>query len=127
MELANIIEPVILIKSKLAVKHFNNLRLRYEYTRGCWAISKERADKSKYVFLVSDSKDGYSKILEVYRVKEWFIADGSIFTERDDMHLEKYENRVEFIGNTVKETIRDKYIGKYVAFVGSNPIKYINI
>jgi hypothetical protein len=131
MEVANITEPVILIKSMIASglkeneDNYLNKQMVYEQTRCCWRVDIENAKKAEYAFLVSKSESGESEILEVYKIVQWFPSNTTL-SSRQDGHTHP-NDRYEFVGNIAKQSIRDKYIGKYVSFLGSNPIKYINI
>ena len=96
----------------------------YDVTRGYWKVNIEQAQKAEYAFSICDGI-----VLEVYRIAHWFPA----FTTMNQRTVtseekEQYSNRYEFIGTIAEDSIRKKYIGKFVNNLfpkgNQNPIKY---
>lgn len=82
----------------------------YEMTRGFWKVNFARAKKAELAFAVYG---GF--VREVYQIVDWYKA-GTTFMQREDGEENSswLEDRYEFIGRIVDETIREKYLGKSV-------------
>jgi len=122
-EPVQILEPSIFIKISQAFRYSMSEIELYDYTRGRWRISKERAEKAKYAFAI------YNGIIqEVYLILSWFEAGKTFNTRNDNDSIG--EKRYEFIGNLADPEIRNKYKGKSVEHYfkkgTQNPIMYVN-
>jgi hypothetical protein len=115
-------EPVIFIRINQAFRYSMSEIELYDYTRGQWKVSKERADQAKYAFAVYEGI-----IQEVYSVLFWIEA-GKTFNTR--VEKEANPERFEFIGNIAESEIRDKYkyksVEHYFKRGNANPIMYVN-
>jgi len=127
----DITEPSILIRINQAFKYSMSDIELYDYTRGQWVLSPERAINAKYAFSI------YKGIIqEVYEVLNWYPA-GSTFSIRENNSNikrekeDKPEGRYEFIGNIASKKIQQKYkyksVEHYFKNGNSNPIMYINL
>jgi len=124
-------EPSILIRISKAYSDSLSENELYEYTRGRWKESKNRAEKAKYAFSV------YKGVIkEVYLIEKWVPAGSTDSFRNDDVNNELNDasflkGRFEFIGEKAPEKTRKEYIGKSVAHYfkkgNSNPILYLNI
>ncbi len=94
----------------------------YDFTRGQWKISTERANKAKYAFAIYEGI-----IQEVYTVLFWLEAGKTLNTRND---TDAAKDRFEFIGNIAEPEIRNKYkyksVEHYFRRGNANPIMYIN-
>ena len=123
-KVANIKEPVMLIKVADKFRYNMSPEQLYDYTRGIWKVSINR-EKAHHAFAVYDSI-----IQETYEIKGWFPA-GSTHSKREDEESWKktYYKRWEFVGK-ISETMRKKYHYKSVEHYfppgARNPIRYIN-
>jgi hypothetical protein len=121
MEIANITGPVILIKSKFAVEKFTSERDRYEYTRGCWRLGKNKIsqlESIEYVFLVSSVKDGKVRILEIYKPLKW-LQNTAVY------HDIECKDRWQFIGSYAEDDVKEKYVGKEIEYPNPSLELYI--
>lgn len=93
----------------------------YDYTRGIWRLSPERAKNAKYAFAV------YQRIIkEVYEIDGWFRA-GATKYQNPRFNPEDFKTRFEFTGKVADDRIRDKYVEKLLPDKHSqNPIRYYN-
>ncbi|MFA6309250.1 MAG: hypothetical protein WC677_05855 [Clostridia bacterium] len=120
-EPANISEPAVLLRIGNYFRRDMTPIELYDLTRGIWRMSENGPmRKTEYAFAVYDGV-----IIEVYKIKQWFIA-GTTFTTRQ---LTKKKDRWEFVGNVAEPEIRKKYINKMVDFKkgSQNPINFINV
>ena len=115
-------EPAILIRINQAFRYSMSEIELYDYTRGQWKISKERADNAKYAFAIYEGI-----IQEVYSVLFWIEAGKTLNTRNEK---EANPDRCEFIGNIAESEIRDKYkyksVEDYFKKGNANPIMYVN-
>ena len=117
----DITDNVVIIKiNQLYHDGMSDLEL-YEATRGIWKRKIDSVDKAEYALAVYKGR-----VVEVYRIDQWAKA-GTYPMQTRKLNPERYENRIEFIGEVAEETVRNKYIGKDVSrlfkFGESNPIK----
>ena len=91
----------------------------YEATRGVWVLGSRR-EEAIYAFAVYKKK-----ILEVYRIEQWFPAGTTEYQTRNSDEFDR--SRWEFVGKVAEDEIRTKYIGKFITsdrLRGSNPGTY---
>lgn len=95
----------------------------YDYTRGQWKLSLERAAKAKYAFAVYEGI-----VQEVYKIVSWHRGGQTFSVRRDKRSM---EDRSEFVGNIAPKHIRDKYrfksVSHYFKRGNANPILYVNV
>jgi hypothetical protein len=121
---ANITEPSILVRINQRFRFGMSEMELYDATRGIWSVSPERAEKAEYAFPVYQGV-----IREAYRIARWLPA-GSTLSTREDRDDFAGSERWEFVGTLATESIRKKYINKYVGhllpFGFQGPIRYLN-
>ncbi len=127
----NIDEPSILIRINQAFRYSMSEIELYDYTRGQWVLSPERAKNAKYAFSI------YKGIIqEVYEILNWYEAGSTFSVRENNSNIKrdkdtKPEGRYEFIGNIAPNKIRSKYkyksVEHYFKNGNSNPIMYKNI
>lgn len=120
--IGDIIDDVIMIKINQLYRNDMTPHELYDITRGCWRVSKEKAQHAKYAFAVYDGM-----VLEVYTIAQWFKAGAVMWATRDE-DLELVKDRYEFVGNIAPDAVRDRYVNKSVASLFSkgsqNPVRY---
>ncbi|MBD5404428.1 MAG: hypothetical protein HDR51_04235 [Treponema sp.] len=95
-------EKVIVIKT-----HESTVQSRgtlYEAIRKWWDLNKERASRAEYVFAVVREHDEI--VQEVYKPNDWY--------KEQDGEQSKTDIDLCFNGSVAEESIRSKYIGKYI-------------
>lgn len=121
LEREEITENVIVIKINRSYKETMSESDLYDVTRGYWKLNLERAKQAEYAFSV------YKGIIkEVYKIDGWLPA-GSI--PRPALaDAEVPADRYEFVGKAAEDEIREKYIGKSIAYLyrkgDASPVKY---
>jgi hypothetical protein len=117
-----VIEPSIFIRINQKFRYSMTEIELYDFTRGQWKISTERANKAKYAFAIYEGI-----IQEVYTVLFWLEAGKTLNTRNDS---DAAKDRFEFIGNIAEPEIRNKYkyksVEHYFRKGNANPIMYIN-
>ena len=117
-----VIEPSIFIRINQKFRYSMTEIELYDFTRGQWKISTERANKAKYAFAIYEGI-----IQEVYTVLFWLEAGKTLNTRND---TDAAKDRFEFIGNIAEPEIRNKYkyksVEHYFRKGNANPIMYIN-
>ena len=80
----------------------------YEATRAHWSIKKDHnITKTKVALSVHEGI-----VIEVYEIAAWVPANSTMMVYRMD---KGNSDRVEFVGDVAKESIRKKFLGKSVA------------
>ena len=120
---ADVRDPVILIRiNKLYHYGMTPVEL-YDATRSAWRVGRNR-ERAKYAFAVFEGV-----VREVYRITGWYHA-GSTFIVRRDGRACRIPQRWEFVGTIAEESIRCRYINRYVGHLfnqgAQNPISYVN-
>lgn len=98
----NIDEKVIIIKT-----HESTVQRRgslYEAIRKWWDLKKERASRAEYVFAVV--REHGEIVQEVYKPNDWY--------EEQDGEQSKTDIDLCFDGSVAEESIRFKYVDKYI-------------
>jgi len=120
-----ITDPVILIRINQLYRHGIPSAELYDITRGVWVLSAERASKMKYVFAVYEGV-----VREVYEPEKWLPALTTQYPNRPDLVPDDANGRIEFVGKTAPEAIRQKYLlGDVTAYTKVSlqaPCFYIN-
>lgn len=124
-------EPSVLIRISKAFRYSMTEMELYDYTRGRWKISPDRAKRAKYAFAIYEGI-----VQEVYEILDWYEA-GKTYSVRQgnenlpEEELARLSGRYEFIGNLAPTEIREKYkyksVGHYFKPGNSNPIMYRNV
>jgi hypothetical protein len=120
-----ITDPVILIRINQLYRHGIPAGELYDITRGVWVLSFERTAKMKYVFAVYEGV-----VREVYEPEKWIPALTTKYPNRTDLVPHDANGRIEFVGKTAPEAIRQKYLlGDVTAYTKVSlqaPCLYIN-
>lgn len=121
---ADIREPAILIRiNELYSPEMSAVQL-YDVTRAAWVVGARR-QQARYAFAVFEGV-----VREVYKISTWLRA-GSTFHHLWAGHGYRRSKRWEFVGVLAEETLRRKYVNRYVGHLFSqgaqNPISYVNI
>ncbi len=107
-DLAEVTDPVFLIRINRQFKYGMSAEALYECTRGIWVVG-ERRYKAKYAMAV------YAGIVrEVYEIESWHRAGTTAYATRDQKKLSESKNRWEFVGNIAPGHIRSRYYGRSV-------------
>ena len=115
-----ITDPLILLRLNKRspeddVENMAGMQL-YERARCCWRVNLNSAQRAKFALAVFRGI-----VLEVYVIEKWrHPAD-----TRPPRHPADKE-RWEFTGKIADESVRGRFIGRYVPLRGSNPVKYVN-
>jgi hypothetical protein len=105
IEKEEIPDNVIVVKVNRSYREgMSDLEL-YDITRGCWRVSKQRADRMKYAFSTVKNI-----VLEVYEIFEW-KSGGELNRETLKVFDGDY-SRWGFEGKVAVPEIRDKFIGR---------------
>lgn len=116
-------DNVVIIKiNKLYKTEMSNLEL-YEATRGIWKRRIDSVNEAKYALSVANKQ-----VVEVYKIDSWMPA-GTVPMKTRTVNPERCEGRIEFVGSVAKESVREKYVGKFVdnlfQFGEASPVKMI--
>ena len=121
-------DNVMIIRINQLYRHDLTKRELYNATRGYWKVALAKAKKTDYVLSVYKGR-----VLEVYKVKDWFDADKVTMPLRRGEDVEPDEDflskRKIFVGSVAEERIRRRYVDKSVEDFfpngAANPIKYV--
>ncbi len=120
----NVIErtqkAILITINKLYRENMSELEL-YEATRGIWRVGEKR-NEADYAFAIYRGK-----VLEVYKINQWFPAGTLEYKTRPDSTKFKNSGRWEFEGTIAENEIRNQYIGCNVGLGGQNPVRYKNL
>lgn len=120
-EIANIEEPVILVRINKLFHYGMTAMELYDVTRSCWKMGDDK-EKVKYALAVYDGI-----VQEVYQVKHWFKGGETMLS----IEGERSDDRWEFVGHVAPDEIRKKYINKSVGHYfrqgNQSPIVYVNV
>jgi hypothetical protein len=105
IEREEILDNVIVVKVNQSYREdMSDLEL-YDITRGCWKVSKQRADTIKYAFSTVDSI-----VVEVYEIFAW-LPGGELNRETQKVFDGDY-SRWGFEGRVAPSCIRNEFIGR---------------
>lgn len=108
--LAEVTDPVLLIRINRQFKYGMTAEALYESTRGIWVVG-ERRNRARFAMAV------YAGIVrEVYKIESWHRAGSTSYTTRIQTDLAKQKSkRWEFVGCVASEPERSRYLGRSVA------------
>lgn len=86
----------------------------YDYTRGIWKRSIKSVSVADYALSVV-----YGIVVEVYKIDHWMPASEAKFTTRK-VDPKKAAERIAFTGKVAPDSVRDRYVGKSVAYLFKN-------
>jgi uncharacterized protein len=109
MKLADINEPVILLRvNQLYRPGMAGIDL-YDVTRGVWVASAERRARVKLAFAVFKGT-----IKGVYQIEKWHPAGTTVYASGRKIDLVKHSKRWEFTGSPATPGVAAKYINQKV-------------
>lgn len=126
----NIEESVVAINISEQFSYIKTADELYNYTRGFWWLKRETAEKADYAFAVYKGA-----IKEVYKIGFWELAKVQVgHFKSNKSNFQTFDGsaspsfgRYQFYGVLASESIRNKYIGKYIPIThGQSPILYFN-
>lgn len=83
----------------------------YDYTRGIWKRSLNTVGVADYALSVA-----FGIVVEVYKIERWVPATDTVFSTRK-VDPKRAAERVAFEGAIANDTVRNRYIGKSVAYL----------
>ena len=86
----------------------------YDYTRGIWKRSIKSVSVADYALSVA-----HGIVVEVYKIDRWMPATETVFTARK-VDPKRAAERVAFEGRVANNSVRNRYIGKSVAYLFKN-------
>jgi hypothetical protein len=112
-------ENIVVIKINESYYEGISAEALYDYTRGIWYRSLKSVSDAKYALSVVDKI-----VVEVYKINRWMPATKAIFKTRT-VDPKRAAKRVAFEGTIAENSVRNRYIGKSVAYLfeygASNP------
>jgi hypothetical protein len=121
---ARIEEPSLLIRINRLYRAGMTAHELYDITRSAWKLGPQR-NQVKLVFAVYEGV-----IREVYRPTAWFPAGSTFNHQWDGRRSHSLPDRWEFVGVIAEESVRRKYLRKYVGHLftpgSQNPVQYLN-
>ena len=112
-------ENIVVIKINESYYEGISAEALYEYTRGIWYRSLKSVSDAEYALSVVDKI-----VIEVYKVDQWMPATKAVFKTRK-IDPKRAAKRVAFVGTVAEDPVRNRYIGKSVAYLfernASNP------
>lgn len=113
----NVDEKVLAVKINRTYREGMSAGELYDCTRGIWKVNKAKLKNVHFAFALY-----HGVVKEVYEIENWF---DELTTEYKYRKPEPTGQRSEFVGKVADDTIREKYIGKFLP-TGSNTIQYFN-
>ena len=116
----DITDDLVVIKINKSYYEGISVEALYDYTRGIWKRSIKSVSVADYALSVV-----YGIVVEVYKIDHWMPASEAKFTTRkvDPM---KAAERIAFVGNVAPDSVRNRYVGKSVAYLfekgAANPV-----
>ena len=115
----DIADNIIVIKINQSYYEGIAAEALYEYTRGIWYRSLKSVKDDKYALSVVNKI-----VVEVYKIDCWMPATKTVFKIRK-INPKEATRRVAFEGKVAEDSVRNRYIGKSVAYLfkknASNP------
>ena len=111
-------ENIVVIKINESYYEGISAEALYDCTRGIWYRSLKSVSDADYALSVVD------KIVVVYKIDRWMPATKAVFKTRK-IDPKRAARRVAFEGSVAEDSVRNRYIGKSVAYLfefgASNP------
>ena len=112
-------ENLVVIKINESYYEGISAEALYDYTRGIWYRSLKSVSDAEYALSVVDKI-----VIEVYKINRWMPATEAVFKMRK-VDPKRAAKRVAFEGSIAEDSVRNRYIGKSVAYLfefgASNP------
>ena len=110
----DITDDIVVIKINQSYYEGISSEALYDYTRGIWKRSLKTVSAADYALSVV-----YGIVVEVYEINRWVPATETVFTTRK-VDPKRAAERVAFEGRIAKDSVRNRYIGKSVAYLFEN-------
>ena len=110
----DITDDIVIIKINQSYYEGISSEALYDYTRGIWKRSLKTVSDADYALSVS-----YGVVVEVYKIDRWMPATDTVFTARK-VDPKRAAERVAFEGRVANDSVRNRYIGKSVAYLFEN-------
>ena len=107
----DITDDIVVIKINRSYYEGISSEALYDYTRGIWKRSLKTVSVADYALSVA-----FGIVVEVYKVDRWMPATDTVFTARK-VDPKKAAERVAFEGKIAPDSVRNRYIGKSVAYL----------
>ena len=104
----NIEENIVIIKINRSYRAGMSSLELYDVTRGRWKRRIESVEKAEYALSVY-----FGEVKEVYKIFRW-VPSEEMKRETKPYDEQLDGGRIAFFGEVAEESIRRKYIGKYV-------------
>lgn len=117
-------EPSLLIRINRSYRYGMTAAELYDATRSAWRLGP-RAERAEYAFAVFQGV-----VREVYEISGW-LEGGMTFNNRTGGRPALRRGRWEFVGTVADETIRRRYVNRYVGHRfrrgQQSPVVYVNV
>lgn len=110
----DITDDIVIIKVNKSYYEGISAEALYDYTRGIWKRSLRTVSVADYALSVA-----HGIVVEVYRINLWMPATETKFTARK-VDPKRAAERVAFEGQVADDSVRNRYIGKSVAYLFEN-------
>lgn len=114
LTLSDITDDIVIIKINRSYYEGISAEALYDYTRGIWKRSIKSVSVADYALSVANSI-----VVEVYKIDHWMPATETEFKTRK-VDPKRAAERIAFVGKVAEDSVRERYIGKSVAYLFKN-------
>lgn len=114
LTLSDITDDIVIIKINQSYYEGISAEALYDYTRGIWKRSIKSVSVADYALSVANSI-----VIEVYKIDHWMPATETEFKMRK-IDPKRASERIAFVGKVAEDSVRERYIGKSVAYLFKN-------
>lgn len=114
LTLSDITDDIVIIKINQSYYEGISAEALYDYTRGIWKRSIKSVSVADYALSVANSI-----VIEVYKIDHWMPATETEFKTRK-IDPKRASERIAFVGKVAEDSVRERYIGKSVAYLFKN-------
>jgi len=114
LTLSDITDDIVIIKINQSYYEGISAEALYDYTRGIWKRSIKSVSVADYALSVANSI-----VIEVYKIDHWIPATETEFKMRK-IDPKRASERIAFVGKVAEDSVRERYIGKSVAYLFKN-------
>ncbi len=114
LTLSDITDDIVIIKINQSYYEGISAEALYDYTRGIWKRSIKSVSVADYALSVANSI-----VIEVYKIDHWMPATETEFKMRK-IDPKRASERIAFVGEVAEDSVRERYIGKSVAYLFKN-------
>jgi len=111
---SDITDDIVIIKINRSYYEGISAEALYDYTRGIWKRSIKSVSVADYALSVANSI-----VVEVYKIDHWMPATETEFKTRK-VDPKRAAERIAFVGKVAEDSVRERYIGKSVAYLFKN-------